>query len=220
MDSSLSFSRPIRFRASGFDVKLALSMGTIVVIVMALAVVAEFALGIDHWDLMRDPNAIAQNPHYFGIISNLGIVLWIAAATGAFQAYAALGRKRFSYTGSLLFYGALFATLMGLDDFLMLHESVEGATGLPEPVILIPHAILLALTCYHGWILRTQTPFIVLAAMVAAFALSFAFDLYSVYFTGQIFLEEGFKLLGIAMLAAYLVVVGQGAMRMLRSEIA
>ncbi|MEO9340394.1 hypothetical protein ABFT80_23555 [Mesorhizobium sp. SB112] len=219
MNSSVYFSKSERSRASRFDILLVFLTGSAVFAVMFLVVIVELIGGIDHWNLVRDPNAIAGNPNYFGIISNLGIVLWIGTATGAFQAYLALGPNRSGNVGSLLFYGAMFATIMGLDDFLMLHESVAGATGLPESIILTPHALLGALMCYHSVMLRTQTPFAALIAVICAFGLSFAFDLYPVYFKGQVFLEESFKLLGISMLAAYLVVVGQDAMRKRVSEI-
>lgn len=194
------------------DIGLIVLVAISVFAIQALVLTADQWWGIDHYDLVRDPNAIAGNPNYFGIVSNLGIVLWIAGAAGALQAYAALGEKRTGHVGGVLLFGGLFAALMGLDDFLMLHESI-ASTGIPEPAVLMPHALLLALLCYHAWLVRAQTPRLVLATAVVSFGLSLAVDIYPGHFPGQVFIEESFKLLGIAMLTAYLLVVSQSVLK-------
>jgi hypothetical protein len=201
-----------RLQIARGEVKLVAAMLAIVIAIQAAVLAADQLWAIDHYDLVRDPNAIANNPNYFGLISNLGIVLWIMGAVGALQAYAALRGRLRGHLLEVLFAGGIFAALMGLDDFFMLHESI-ATTGIPEPVVLIPHAIFLMVLCYHAFFVRGETPWLILAVAVAAFGLSMAVDLFPVAFGGQVFIEESFKLLGIVFLTAYLVIVSQSALR-------
>ncbi len=193
-----------------------LKVAAIILAVGAMASLAVLAAdqwwGIDHYDLVRDPNAIANNPNYFGLVSNLGIVLWMVGAVGALQAHAALKGRPGRNFGSLLLFGGAFSVVMGLDDLFMLHESI-ATFGIPEIVVLVPHALLLAMLCHQAWPLRSATPWLLLAACVCAFGLSMAVDVYPVDFGGQVFIEESFKLLGIMFLTAYLVMTSQKALR-------
>lgn len=203
---------PERFWISRADIQLATAIVCVTAAGCLLVLAADQWWDIDYYDLVRDPNAIAGNPNYFGVVSNLGIVLWIAGAVGALQAYAALGRRRETPLGATLFFGGVFAALMGLDDLFMLHESV-ATIGIPEIVVLLPHALVLATLCYKAWMVREATPWILLGAGVAAFGVSLVVDVYPKEFGGQVFIEESFKLLGILFLTAYLVMVGQQALR-------
>lgn len=87
-----------------------LKVAAIILAVGAMASLAVLAAdqwwGIDHYDLVRDPNAIANNPNYFGLVSNLGIVLWMVGAVGALQAHAALKGRPGRNFGNLLLFGA------------------------------------------------------------------------------------------------------------------
>ena len=205
-------SRSVTLGGSRIDIKVLFLVTMTILVITALVVAADTWWGIDHHDLMRDPNAIANHPRYFGIISNLGVVLWIASAAVALQAYASLGLKRRGEFSGLLFSGGIFATLMGLDDLFMLHESIS-VTGLAEPLILLPHALFLAVCCYYAWLMRTETPWLVLGAAIMSFGLSLLFDLYPSYFPGQMLLEEGFKLYGILLFSTYMFLVGHAALR-------
>lgn len=201
-----------RLRLPFGDLKIAVIVVAVVAIVCQLVLAADQWWGIDHYDLVRDPNAIANNPNYFGLISNLGIVLWMVGAVGALQAYAALkGRQSLDF-GGLLLVGGLFMAVMGIDDLFMIHESI-ATLGIPEPVVLVPHGLLLATLCYQAWLLGIGTPWLLLASGVAAFGLSLAVDVYPSSFGGQVFIEESFKLLGIVFLTTYLVITSQRALR-------
>ena len=84
-------SRSVTLGGSRIDIKVLFLVTMTILVITALVVAADTWWGIDHHDLMRDPNAIANHPRYFGIISNLGVVLWFASAAVAVQAYASLG---------------------------------------------------------------------------------------------------------------------------------
>lgn len=205
---------PVRSRLPAADLKtLALIVAVVAAICLAV-LVADRLWGVDNYLLLRDPNAIANNPGYFGLVSNLGIVLWIAASVAAFQALAASRGSRNGTYRSVLMLGGGFAALMGVDDLFMLHEMM-ASRSIAEVLVLVPHALLLLALCYKAWALREKTSWLLLAACVGAFGCSMAFDILPVEFGGQVFIEESFKLLGIALLAAYLLLTSQKALRAL-----
>lgn len=179
---------------------------------LALLVVADRVFGIDYYDLVRDPNAIARNPGYFGIISNIGIIFWIVGAVSALQAFAATAGEGAAPLRRTLLAGGLFAALMGIDDFLMLHEAV-ATTGIPEEVVLVPHMLMLAALCYCAYGVRAATPRLLLAASVLSMGLSFVVDMAPIHDGGATFVEEGLKLVGILFLTTYLVAISHQALR-------
>ncbi|WP_457588147.1 hypothetical protein [Ensifer canadensis] len=182
------------------------------VAILASLVVADRVFGIDYYDLVRDPNAIARNPGYFGIVSNIGIIFWIVGATAALQAFAATFVEGATPLRRTLLAGGLFAALMGIDDFLMLHEAV-ATMGIPEEVVLLPHMILLGALCSCAYSVRAATPRLLLVGSVLSMGLSFATDMAPVHVGGATFVEEAFKLVGILFLTTYLVAISHQALR-------
>ncbi|MGF6174377.1 hypothetical protein [Ensifer sp. 4252] len=175
-------------------------------------VVADRVFGIDYYDLVRDPNAIARNPGYFGIVSNVGVIFWIVGAAAAFQAFAATAAAGATPLRRTLLAGGLFAALMGIDDFLMLHEAV-ATTGIPEEVVLVPHMMLLCALCYCAYTVRAATPRLLLVGSVLSMGLSFAADMAPIHVGGATFVEEAFKLVGILFLSTYLITISHQALR-------
>ncbi|WP_457579867.1 hypothetical protein [Ensifer canadensis] len=182
------------------------------VAILASLVVADRVFDIDYYDLVRDPNAIARNPGYFGIVSNIGVILWIVGAAAALQAFAATAAAGAKPLRRTLLAGGLFAALMGIDDFLMLHEAV-ATTGIPEEIVLVPHMILLCALCYCAYTVRAATPRLLLAGSVLSMGLSFAADMAPIQVGGATFVEEAFKLVGILFLTVYLVAISHQALR-------
>lgn len=182
------------------------------VAILALLVVADRVFGIDYYDLVRDPNAIARNPGYFGIVSNIGVIFWIVGAAAALQAFAATRAEGTTPLRRTLLAGGLFAALMGIDDFLMLHEAV-ATTGIPEEVVLVPHMLVLCALCYCAYTVRAATPRLLLVGSVLSMGLSFAADMAPIHVGGATFVEEAFKLVGILFLSAYLVTISHQALR-------
>jgi hypothetical protein len=207
----VSSARP-RFATA--DVKTLAFVVAATAVVCVAVLVADQLGGVDHYLLVRDPNAIANNPGYFGLVSNVGIVLWIGGAVAAFQACAAAARARRRAYNRLLLCGGSFAALMGFDDLFMLHEMI-ASQGILEVLVLVPHGILLLALCYQAWLLRERTPWLLLAACVGALGCSMGFDMLPVDFGGQVFVEESFKLLGVALLTAYLILTSQKALQAL-----
>jgi hypothetical protein len=57
------------------------------IVLLTSIVIADRLFGIDYYDLVRDPNGIAGQPKYFGLVSNLGVILWFTGGIAALQAY-------------------------------------------------------------------------------------------------------------------------------------
>lgn len=192
--------------------------GAIIAVLLVSAIflvslaVADRVFGIDYYDLVRDPNAIARNPSYFGLVSNIGIILWIIGAVAALQAFAASADEGATRLRRTLLAGGLFAALMGVDDFLMLHEAM-ATTGIPEEIVLVPHMLMLCALCYCAYAVRSGTPRLLLVGSVLSMALSFATDMAPFHSAGATFVEEGFKLVGILFLTVYLVAISHQALR-------
>jgi hypothetical protein len=211
MDTSAGFSSSAMTIAPCGQMKLVAGVIGATAAVQLAVLAADLGFGIDNFDLLRDPNAVAGQPNYVGLISNLGIVLWMVGAVSALQAAAVLRARGGGGLGRLLAAGGAFAALMGVDDFLMLHETVATA-GIPEPVVLLPHAVLLVLLCVHAFGMRRATPWLALVGCVTCLGLSFAVDMFSPAFGGEVFIEESFKLAAVALLSAYLAVTAHRAL--------
>lgn len=73
--------------------------------------------------------------------------------------------------------------------------------------------LLLATLCYHAWFIRRNIQWVLLAAAVASLGCSFLVDAVSENFAGLVFVEEGFKILGIMFLAVFLSLTSHAALK-------
>ncbi len=105
--------------------------------------------------LTRDVAATLGSKFYIGVLSNVGALLWCAAATTCFLGAAVLrlvARQR-EIAAYLLCSGALL-TALGLDDFFMLHEVVYPHLGLHEGVVVVIYAaVLVTIVLRYGHVL-------------------------------------------------------------------
>lgn len=86
-----------------------------------------------------DSRALTRAPIHYGLVSNLGALLWCAAAAGCLLTAMVLRR---SARPSRFFTMAGLLTLMLLvDDFWMLHETLEQTCGVPEIVTMGCYAL-------------------------------------------------------------------------------
>jgi hypothetical protein len=160
-----------------------------------------------------DPAAITNQPFYLGAFSNIGILFWCAASTICFFASALLKDlpnkiqdRRF------LFNSGLVTTLLLLDDLFLLHEDVlPRKFGIPEKMVYVAYAVIVAFYLLRFSKNIVQTNFIPLFLAFGLFAMSvlndktkffidYSQDLHSVA-------EDGSKLLGIFCWFIYFAVV-------------
>lgn len=173
----------------------------------------DFNAGLSYRDLVRDTNAIAGQPSYFGAYSNIGILLWASAASIALFCWLAIrDRKPAAPFQRPLLVGGLFMALACLDDMFMLHEH-SYRIGIPEPVVLAAYGGLLLAFVASTLPILFQSEWLSLGAAMLLLGLSTLADVFPYPFTGQIFVEEVSKLSGIAFLAYYLIALALTATR-------
>lgn len=149
--------------------------------------------------LLRDPMAIARDPelccaYYSGAVSNLGVLLWAAAASIA--AFAASLTPAKDTRRFLIATSAVTAFLM-IDDLFMLHEEALPQLGAPEPVV---YAFYLAGAAAYGLvyfrrILGERAALAILAAF--AMAASLIEDQTKILWPIHDFVEDGAKLVAV-----------------------
>lgn len=160
--------------------------------------------GISIRKLTADPAKVLHIHPLAGLISNIGILLWSAAAAVCFFCYsiADLTPRRFR---AFLLASALLTTLLLLDDLFQLHERLfPKYLGLPEPVTCAAYVVLVLAYLYVFRREILQTDFVLLALASGCFGVSVVCDqLFADRPWGLI--EDGAKLLGLAWWCAYFV---------------
>ena len=154
---------------------------------------------------VRDPASLAGERAYFGMISNLGIVLWAAAAAVSLFTYVVLrrdgdGRQRAHF---FLFAGLLTLLLL-LDDLFLFHENIKRETVLPESLLYAVYGalFLLFIRAYMPLLLETEYALMLLAG--GFFAFSTAYDIAVGAWRADDLFEDGAKFFGILTWCAYL----------------
>ena len=98
----------------------------IALLVPVLAMAAALSAGLAPTEMLRDPIMVAggeQSEFYLGLFSNLGVVLWTAAAAICLFAASELSGVPNKEGRRFLLYAGLFTLLLMLDDLFMLHEN-------------------------------------------------------------------------------------------------
>ena len=174
-------------------------------LLVAVVATLELRYGVDHWNLMRDTNAIAGQPTYYGFYSNIGVLLWALAASVAL--FGALSLRRLGIQGRrvrTLFLGGAFAGVAGVGDLFKLHQNA-GWIGLSEKAVMAGYALFLLVFVASAIPIAHRTKWILLAGSLASLAASMIVDQLHLTMPGRLVIEESFKLTGITLLAAYLV---------------
>ncbi len=154
--------------------------------------------------LMKDPLAVAHATKtcchfYYGLVSNLGIMIWSAGA--AVSLFAALllfcaDRPR----AEMLFFtaAAAFTSWLALDDLFMIHEDVLPQLGEPEAITYGLYAAAAAGYFLLSWRAILASRRALMASAMVLLGTSVAIDvLVQSDSTVRVFVEDGAKLLGI-----------------------
>jgi hypothetical protein len=164
--------------------------------------------------LIRDPVAIFGGQFYHGLVSNIGILLWCAAAAICLFRGAENWRAGFRRRGGFLLSAGLLTSMLLLDDFFLVHEQMlPRLTGMPEKLILIfyPIAVVLYTAAWWREIVRADAALLLLSLTFFAISnlIDVAFD-YHFYempagpeVSVSVILEEGAKFIGIAAWAVF-----------------
>lgn len=188
----------------------------------ALGIVAGAVLAASGYvhmgEITRDLAAILAGHPLYGIQSTVGVLVWWSAAViGLFAASVVHRTGGPSEVGSFLLWSGLLTALLAIDDQFMIHDDLAARyLGLRERDVVATYVILSALVILRFQRLIRRTEWGLLAAALALFAASVAGDLLVQQDLGQLgnaqladdwrnFIEDGFKLLGIAAWSAYLI---------------
>lgn len=154
---------------------------------------------------MEDPASITDTPFYTGVFSNIGILLWCASATVCLLSSAILfkagGDKNIR---SFFLYSGLMISVLLLDDFFLLHETVfPDYLHIPQNLILAGYGLMALL-----YVLRFRKMLLDLEQLPLFFAFGFLglsvfFDVLPFRIPAHLLFEEGSKLLGIASFLVY-----------------
>lgn len=181
------------------------------IFILLLMVVANVFFQVNIDAMTRDVTAIANVHPLSGILSNLGVILWCAAAS--ICAFAAIilrdvkprGLFRFLLSSSLL------SAYLLLDDFLLFHEKLAPwYLGLSEKFIFaaLGVAVFAYLIAFRRMILRTNfgTLLLALGFLTTSVFVDAIFEPWLRQFGHwTFFFEDGAKWLGIAFWCSYYV---------------
>jgi hypothetical protein len=167
-------------------------------------VVASSHMGVEIARFTRDPADILNVHPLTGVISNLGAILWAAAATICLFSWAILrksvGETRFS---TFLLCSGLITTFLLFDDFFLLHDYIfPRYLGVQEKIVFIGYAGLILWGTVVFWKDILKTEYLILLIALGFFGLSLFIDAFqyrieSIVGPSRILFEDGFKLLGI-----------------------
>jgi len=180
-------------------------------VLIGMYLVAEIPLRL----FFIDPVAEFNSPMYIGLVSNFGVLLWgAAAAVCLFGGWLTLKSKRHQEQAWFLICAGSISAMLMLDDLYLLHEEViEDHLHISQKFVFAAYGVMVLALLIRFQKIVLSSDFMLLVFAFGFFAISIAVDLFVhpeefVIFgslPGRHIIEDGFKLLGIATWAAYLV---------------
>jgi hypothetical protein len=185
-------------------------------VLIGAALALHFWKGVALADLTRDPVTTFQAAPYVGLLSQVGILLWAAAATVClFGARMLAGRAGVADVKRFLFVSGLLTLVLGLDDAFLFHEEFVPRVGVPQGLVFVVYGALLVLYAWRFAPVILKTEFALLVAALAAFGVSLAVDVAHPEVLGRylLFVEDGAKLVGTLFWLAYFARTGASAIK-------
>jgi len=179
--------------------------------VLAVTAAAGILFDVSIPAMTRDAAALAQVPPLWGVVSNLGILLWCAAAAICIFAAVAVFRTGPRDAFRFLLFSALLTAYLLFDDFFQFHENLAPRyLGLDDKAVVAASGVATAayLVAFRRFILL-RTRFVILLLALGFFATAVTIDVilepWLLLWIGQwqYFLEDGAKWLGIACWCSY-----------------
>lgn len=150
--------------------------------------------------LTRDPTAILGGHPLVGAFSNIGVLLWCAAASVCLFTSVSLKGSLDSKIQGCLFFGGLLSGVLLFDDLFLVHEELGPRyLGMDEKLIYLSYASMIgAYLLKFRKVLIDHEPFFLFASL-GLFAISVLFDsnLFGPPQLSTFFVEESAKYLGI-----------------------
>lgn len=147
-----------------------------VVLVFALIIAIKYKTGLRTIYFINDPVTTMRAPNYVGLVSNLGVLLWCAAAavclfTAAIMPREAKEDRRFYLCSGLL------TSLFLFDDFFLLHEQVWiWLLRLSDRKVAVIYTMILVAYLFRFQKKIMRTEFVLLVLAMGFLYFSFAWD--------------------------------------------
>ncbi|MBI4844700.1 MAG: hypothetical protein HY809_10355 [Nitrospirae bacterium] len=168
----------------------------------ALLYIVKLNTGMRLPSLTSDPARITNTKFFVGILSNIGIMFWSAAAGICFFSAAASGRKS-PHCGFLLSSG-FFTLFLMLDDALMFHERVFPTYfKIPEAAVYIGYLAAGAVYMLLNFRRILSTDYLLFALAILFLGASAGADQFIPSSDMEIFAEDILKFTGILFWLAY-----------------
>ncbi len=179
---------------------------------------------VPYEDLLLDPTYASGLPWYMGMVSNLGVLGWTAAAvSGGLGSWTAQMANRRG-AAMMLAGGSLLTVLLLFDDLFQLHVLVKPLLGLPKwsAYLVYGSAAMFWVGTQAVEIRRTRYGLLVAAA--TAFAVSLLLDQLAPAFDlsarGALVAEDSAKFFGILAWAQYFVLTSVDIVRSILNQLA
>ncbi|MBI5943336.1 MAG: hypothetical protein HY864_03130 [Chloroflexi bacterium] len=182
-------------------------------LIMLLVLFLKLRFDIDTSDLTQDPNSVAGQPFYIGLISNLGVIFWGASA--AVSIFAGLiGKSKAPSAASFLIYSGIFSALLLLDDLLQLHEGFfQYDLHIPEELVLALYSAIAILIYFRHRKFILPSQYFILLSSLMFFGFSLSVDTFLDDIPGENLLEDGSKFIGILTWFGYYTSLGYETIR-------
>lgn len=198
---------------------LQIGSGAILFTIVGLGLLFITAVAIQPWvppaDLLRDPLAVAELSErccklYYGFVSTLGSLMWFMAAAICFFAGCLLyviGQNR--RRAVFMIAAALFTAWLGADDLFMVHDHVLPEFGVPQLLTYAVYGGLAFLHMVFFWreILQSRITVFLAAGFLLAMSVGIDAFIHNDH-TLRIVMEDGAKLIGIALWGAFHIAAG------------
>lgn len=173
--------------------------------------------GLDPALFTRDPAATFRANPITGLQSNVGILVWFLGAAITLFAGAVLpsGIEQRRWKSFFYWSGAITLALT-LDDFFQIHEEVAPRyAGLNDKVVVGTYGLALLAHLLINRRTIAETEYRLLGAALVLFAMENGIDFFQDEWRSRwrIFVEDGFKLLGIVTWTSYHVQTAFGVVR-------
>jgi hypothetical protein len=173
-------------------------------LLLCAALGANTLLDVPFAELFRDPNAIAEAHPFTGALSVVGTFMWAAgAAISLFSATVLRARRARGRLRGFLFASGFLTLWLLFDDQFQIHEIADARLGIDPRLFFVVYLVLVGvgIARYRNCILDSS--YLLLVAALGFLTLSVFVNGVRVQIAvldGEVgaFLEDGFKLLGIA----------------------
>lgn len=172
------------------------------VCVLCIAASLHVLIAVPIQDLTRDLAAIAGLNPFVGVISNLGLYLWVAAIAFLLIALSRIHSSASSYPRGFLIHLLIITAYIFVDDAFMIHDYLLPVyTPFNEKWVYAFLFVLVGALFGRYWriLLKKESAMLILAlcGLAASVGVDLVFEWVPVNKQWMFLIEDGFKLLGI-----------------------